>query len=180
MRNSQYLDSNHQSKQSVLRLVGPIVLLTGFIFTAIGMGSFFSSFGSIGAGPPRYFWCCFVGMPLMALGMGICKFAFLGTVTRYVANETAPVGKDVVNYMADGTQDAVRTMASAVADGLTGREEVDSGLPCGSCGEENDADARFCKNCGVNIVTELRCQSCGETNDSDARYCDACGHQISS
>ena len=69
-------------------------------------------------GPPRFFWCAFVGLPLMGLGGTICKFAFMGAVSRYIANEVAPVGKDVVNYMAEGTKGAVRDVAVAVGDRL--------------------------------------------------------------
>lgn len=82
-----------------LRVLGPAVIVVGVIFAAIGFVSFFSAFG--GFGPPRYFWCAFIGLPLIALGSAISRYAFLGAVSRYVANEVAPVGKDVINYMAD-------------------------------------------------------------------------------
>ena len=113
---SQQIDPRHSEMRDILRVVGPVVVIAGLIFTAIGLGSFFSSFGSFQ--PPRYFWCAFVGLPLIALGGAICKFAFLGAVTRYMANEVAPVGKDVVNYMAEGTKGAVRDVAAAVGEGL--------------------------------------------------------------
>ena len=55
----------------------------------------------------------------MAIGSGICKFAFMGAVTRYIADEVAPVGKDVVNYMVDGTKDSVRDLAASVSEGIS-------------------------------------------------------------
>ena len=141
---SPQIDPRHAELRGVLRVVGPAVVFVGLIFVVIGFGSFFAAFGSFG--PPRYFWCAFVGLPLFAVGMGICRFAFLGAVSRYVANEVAPVGKDVVNYMADGTQEAVRTVAAAIGQGLRagapGSEA--SQVPCPECQADNEVTANFC------------------------------------
>ena len=115
------MDPQHDQIRSLLRAVGPVILVVGIIFTIVGFGSVLSTaFGRPTFGPPRLFWCAFVGIPLMGLGGVICKFAFIGAVSRYIADEVAPVGKDVVNYMAEGTQDAVRTVAAAVGEGLRG------------------------------------------------------------
>ena len=68
-----------------------------------------------------------------------------------MADEVVPVGKDVVNYMADGTQDAVRTVASAVAEGLhagSPGQEAHSVL-CRKCNTANEASANFCKGCSA-------------------------------
>lgn len=51
----QQIDPEHSQTRDSLRLVGPAVVVVGMIFAAIGIGSFFSSFG--GFEPPRYFWC---------------------------------------------------------------------------------------------------------------------------
>src|SRR5687767_8391831 len=112
------IDPRHTDMRNTLRAIGPLVVIVGVIFTVIGLGSFFSSFGTFE--PPRYFWCAFVGLPLIGLGSAICKFAYLGAVTRYMANEVAPVGKDVVNYVAEGARGAVRDVAAAVGEGLRG------------------------------------------------------------
>ncbi len=82
----------------------------------IGLASFFSSFG--GFSTPRYFWCAFVGLPLLGIGGFLTKLGFLGTVARYVAGETAPVAKDVVNYMGEKTQLGVKSFTKAVAKGI--------------------------------------------------------------
>ncbi len=100
----QEIDPQHSDIRDLLRVVGPLVVGVGLIFTIIGVTSFFSAFS--GGGFPSQFWCAFVGLPLMALGTAICKFAYIGAVTRYIAAEVAPVGKDAVNYMADGTKDS--------------------------------------------------------------------------
>ena len=74
------LDPGHNDIRDLLRVVGPAVLAVGVLFMIIGVGNFFASFGTFQ--PPRYFWCAFVGIPLMGVGMAICKFAFIGAVTR--------------------------------------------------------------------------------------------------
>jgi hypothetical protein len=174
----QQIDKGHQETRSVLRIIGPIVAIIGFVFVAVGIGSFFSSFGSFG--PPRYFWCAFVGMPLLAVGIGICKFAFMGRVARYVANEVAPVGKDTFNYMAGGTKDAVRDLATAVGEGLRsgGSVEPAQRIRCHKCNMDNDVTAKFCNSCGSALGKSKECSNCHELNDHDARFCDNCGKEI--
>jgi double zinc ribbon protein len=176
----QQMDSgSHQGARAILRVIGPVVLGVGLLFAVVGIGNFFMSFGSFG-GPPRYFWCAFVGLPLIGVGIAICKFAFMGAITRYVANEVAPVGKDVVNYMADGTQDAVRDIASAIGEGLSTSpsDRELHGVRCHKCNENNEASAKFCKSCGASLSKSVTCSNCGELNDPDARFCDHCGQGI--
>jgi hypothetical protein len=166
----------HREIRGVLRFIGPLVLLVGLGFTIVGFGSFFLSFGSFE--PPRYFWCAFVGLPLLAIGGGITKFAYMGAVGRYVAGEAAPVAKDTFNYLADGTSPGVKSLARAVGEGLAGaggRSEPQAVLRCHKCNAENDADARFCDNCGAPLAKTKPCSACDELNDPDARFCDNCG-----
>jgi hypothetical protein len=149
MNEETNLDPNHTSTRRILRRLGPIVAGIGLLLTVIGIGSFFASFGSFG--PPRYFWCAFLGMPLLFVGLVLCGFAFQGAIARYQAGEVAPVAKDAFNYMAEGTQEGVKTVATAVAEGIAagvaGPRKADS--PCPRCSHSNDADAKFCKNCGA-------------------------------
>jgi len=162
---------DQSSAKSVLRVVGPLLFGVGLVFTIAGFGSFFASFGTFE--PPRYFWCAFVGLPLVGVGVGISKFAFMGPLYRYVAGETAPVAKDTFNYLAEGTQQGVRTMAAAVGEGL---RRSSSELKCEKCGQPNDTDARFCRNCGGCLATT--CPSCGHLSDAGANFCDACGKPL--
>jgi hypothetical protein len=128
-----------------------LILGAGLLFIVIGMVSFFSAFG--GFEPPHYFWCCFVGMPLAAVGGAMTSMGFMGAVTRYQAAEVAPVGKDTANYVADGIQPGVKTMAKAITSGLSeGLAESGKGVFCTQCGGRNDSDAKFCKSCGHAIV----------------------------
>ena len=165
-------NSKHDALRNALRVIGPLVVLTGVVFMAVGMISFFSAFGSFE--PPRKFWCCFVGIPLMGVGAGICRFAYFGSIIRYISNEMTPVGKDAFNQMAHGTKDSFKLLAGAVREGF--QKDSETTTEC-SCGTENDSEAKFCKSCGKSLQPHF-CGSCGNENDADARFCDHCGKQI--
>jgi hypothetical protein len=174
----QQIDPHHTATRAMLRIIGPSVAGIGLLFTLVAVASFFSALGTFE--PPRYFWCAFVGLPLLAVGIALSKFAFMGAVTRYMANEVAPVGKDVVNYMAEGTKDAVRELATAVGEGLrTGKtEQGGSVVPCPKCNVDNERSAKFCSACGTALHSSQACPACGALNDADARFCDHCGRLI--
>jgi hypothetical protein len=95
-----------------------------------------------------------VGIPLPFVGLAMCMFAFLGAFARYVSGEAAPVHKDTFNYLAQGTQGGVKTVATAVGQGLAAG--MSKGRPaevhCPSCHQANDTDAKFCKRCGTPIA----------------------------
>jgi hypothetical protein len=94
MQEDKKLDPGHAGKRDLLRVIGPSILAVGLLFTVIGMVSFFSAIGSFE--PPRYFWCCSLGLPLIFLGTVL---GYLGAVTRYVSGESAPVaGFDFKKY----------------------------------------------------------------------------------
>lgn len=160
-----------------LRVAGPAVAAIGLVFLLIGLGDFFMALGSFR--PPRYFWCAFVGMPLLAGGVALTRFAYLGPLARYVAEETAPVGKDVINYMARGTEPAVRSVASALKDEWSKSPDENS-KSCPQCGQRNDADARFCAHCGGAMTATAVCAHCGAKNAPSATFCDQCGHALAS
>jgi hypothetical protein len=135
-----------------MRAVGPLLAGVGLLFLIVGIGSFFASFG--GFEPPRYFWCAFVGAPLLVIGLGITQFAYLGAFTRFVLSEQAPVAKDTFNYMAESTKGGVKTVASAVGEGLAAGINVaaHSRVRCRRCNQANDVDAKFCKSCGASLA----------------------------
>ncbi len=172
------IDPRHTETRSALRVIGPCLAGVGVLFTVIGVASFFASFGTFQ--PPQYFWCIFVGFPLLAIGGMITKVAYLGAFTRYLADEVAPVGKDVVNYMADGTKDAVRDLASAVGEGLGLKPPGDqiTTIRCPKCDAENEPSASFCKHCGGPLAQTRVCPVCGHENAADAQFCDHCGRSV--
>ena len=173
MSDQEKINPGHETSRNVLRIVGPSIIALGGIFMLVGLMSFFSALG--GGGFPRLFWCCFVGIPLLFVGVVLTKFGFMGAIIRYQAGEVAPVGKDTFNYMAEGTQAGVRTVATAFASGLHEKSKQGQ-LPCPACGRANDAHARFCDECGA--VHSKICPACGERNDGDAKFCHGCGKRL--
>lgn len=171
MNDENRLNPNHRELRRWLRIVGPLMMVVGLVLVGIGLISFFSSFGSFE--PPRYFWCAFVGLPLLGAGLPVTKFAFLGNILRYFSAESAPVGKDTFNYMASETKSGVRDIAGAVREGFAGKT-----ISCPSCQQSNDAEARFCDNCGQPLTAEKVCQECSAINTADARYCNDCGSKF--
>lgn len=173
MNEEEKINPEHLKVRGVLRKLGPAILLLGLAFMAVGLISFFSAMTSFG--PPKYFWCMFVGMPLMFVGLVLTKVAYLGAVSRYMAAESAPVGKDTINYMVDGTKESIRDAAAAVRDGLAGET---SQRTCPECQHEFDVGAQFCDQCGYRIVADKQCVQCGTSNDADAKFCDSCGIKV--
>ena len=45
-------------------------------------------------------------------------------------------------------------------------------MVCASCGTENEAGRKFCKECAARL--ELVCPSCGAANSADAKFCGEC------
>jgi hypothetical protein len=101
-----------------LRCAGITILCVGGLLTLIGMGSFFAAFSSTSMEPPRFFWCAFLGLPLLVAGGVMTSLGFMGAFQRYVAGEVAPVAKDAANYMGENVQPAVKSIAKAVTEGI--------------------------------------------------------------
>jgi hypothetical protein len=57
-------------------------------------------------------------MPQLFVGITACMFGYLGAFHRYVAGESAPVAKDVVNYMGENVQPGVKAVAKAATEGV--------------------------------------------------------------
>jgi len=106
----------HKKARTFLRVVGPVIAAVGLIFLIIGVVSFFSSMGGPGLAP--YFWCCFVGIPLLFVGLLMCMVGYIGAMARYAAAEQVPVAIDALDDLAEGTQGAVKTLARSVVKGV--------------------------------------------------------------
>ena len=198
------LDPDHAAKRRFLRVLGPLLILVGLICLVSGFKSTFVDgpsrfmarespfpgqspgfdgmlFRQKSSSPFGRFWLMFVGMPLLGIGVIVTVLGYKGAVARYAAGELAPVAKDTVNYMANGTRDSVRTIASAIGEGLRGSAagaDSDSQVTvvrCHKCNAENDSGAKFCSQCGAALQKSKACLSCNELNDPDARFCDNCG-----
>ncbi|WP_428308493.1 hypothetical protein [Lacipirellula sp.] len=116
MNESQLQPPGHSSFRIAMQVAGPVLLASGLLFTGIAIGSFF--FAMSGGGAPRFFWCAFLGMPMMFVGGVMSMLGYVGVVQRYLAGETAPVAKDMVNYMGENTQPGMKAMARAVTEGF--------------------------------------------------------------
>lgn len=165
------LNPGHLRTRNLLRRIGPIVLGIGVLLMGIGMIDFFISMGSFD--PPKLFWCLFLGMPMLFIGIVMTKIGYMGAVARYMSAESAPVAKDTFNYVASETKEGVREIAGAIREGFVGE---DSGkVCCPGCEVPNDRDAKFCDACGGSMSNEKDCVACEMPNDHDAKFCDGCG-----
>lgn len=171
MDDGDKIDHRHSELRQTLRVLGPAIMVVGLVLVVIGIGNFFLAFGTME--PPRYFWCAFLGLPLIGVGGMITQYAFLGAIHRFVAGEAAPVAKDTFNYMATGTQAGVRDIATAIKQGFAGEP-----LSCPACGTSHDIEAKFCENCGQPIASSKTCSQCSAANNPRAKFCDTCGHKF--
>lgn len=108
--------AEHEHMRHALRVLGLVMVVVGGILLVVGLADFFSAFGTFEV--PDKFWCAFIGIPMLGGGFGILWFAYQGAINRFVAEENAPVAKDVLNYMGEHTQPGVRAFSRAVADGI--------------------------------------------------------------
>ena len=113
---SKLQTTEHKRARLILRRVGLTTGAIGLLLELVGVSSFFAAFG--GGGPPKLFWCCFAGMPLLFAGAVMCIFGFMGAVARYTAAEQVPVATDAITDLAEGTQAPVTTIARAVTKGV--------------------------------------------------------------
>ena len=49
-------------------------------------------------------------------------------------------------------------------------------MTCASCGTENEAGRKFCKECGSPLA--IACPGCGAANAADAKFCGECGERL--
>lgn len=165
----------HGRHRKGLRTVGFFLLAAGLVLEAIGMTSFFGAMS--GGGPPRYFWCSMVGLPILFVGLVLLRLGYLGAVSRYAASETAPVVADTTNYLVRETASSMRIAARAVAEGLRG-EGADATTECPACHKPQPGDANFCSACGTPMPSEVLCRACQRTNPNTARFCNGCGADL--
>ena len=158
-----------------LALAGIVVIMQGREISANAPAFFADSDAHMKASERSMARYAIGGFLLMA-AVGLIGFAIQGTLSRYTAAEHAPVVKDTVGYVVDGTRGSVKSVAQAVAEGVRG--EPQAVLRCHKCNKDNDPDAKFCSGCGAALAKSVKCAACGELNDPDANFCDACGKTI--
>jgi hypothetical protein len=176
MRRNPLESPAHEGKRVFLRAAGMLLAAAGAVLTGIGFVSFFQAFG--GSEPPTRFWCAFLGLPLLGIGLSMMKLGYLGTISRYVAEETAPVAVDTLNYVARETKDALRESVAHIASGLSPAAAASRNCP--HCNRPTPGNANFCGDCGGALPRVTACPQCRRSNGADARYCAGCGTQLAS
>ena len=181
----EIINAGHSKIRRTLRIAGPIMLSVGGLCVAIALFDVIRVIITDSFEPPKLAALFFVGGPLLVAGFGVTSFAFMGAVARFQAGEVAPVAKDTFNYMADGTQEGIKTVGKAVGEGLASgfaagginaaASETEAGVRCHKCNFVETADAKFCSNCGAAMEKSKPCPKCNELNDPDAKFCDNCG-----
>lgn len=170
------INPKHSSIRLVLRLIGPALLVVGAIFMIVGFVDFVGAMN--GHGAPTKFWCFFVGMPLLFLGFVTTNMAFLGAVMRYQAQEVAPVATDTINYMADGTQQGVKTVARAAASGIAeGLAEGSAAAASSSSAASTASVASMVAGLAAEPTASAKvilCHKCNAVNPEGSLYCNAC------
>jgi hypothetical protein len=181
-------DPAHEGFRKVCRVMGPLMILGGFVMVVVGIYSFSRRFGEplgfpmpFGNAEPRkpdLFWLAFVGMLVLIGGVWLTVIGYMGAAARYVAAETAPVAADTINYVAHGAREGVKEIVGAVAEGVRREAGGKILVRCHKCEAENDADAKFCKACGAALGKSVTCPACNEKNDPDANFCVNCGGKL--
>ena len=175
MNNSEY-ENKHNGTSKKLKAFGVLLLIVGLGCTIAGITDFFIHLSSHGM--PTLFFLCFIGFPCAAAG-GVCLvLGYQRKMNSYIASQNAPVAKDAMNYMLDGTSDAIAKAAGKVANSIDNSSKVEgvNFNTCSKCGHKNPAGTKFCSKCGAIIVK--KCPYCGAQNDDSAQYCNSCGKNI--
>jgi len=103
------------AQRGLLRAGGILLVAAGLAFALVGALDFFGAFGH--GGMPEKFWCLFVGLPLLGIGMALLRAGFFGAAARYTAGEVAPVVGDSIEYLGARSSGVVRDLARQVAEG---------------------------------------------------------------
>lgn len=156
----------YKKTNKFLRLFGPIIFLVGLILLIVSITNFMNG-GFDYAGLP------FIAMPLCFVGGVMSMFGYMGTLSRYTSSQTAPVAKDVTNYMLENTKESIGSVVKEISENLT---ETIGIKECPKCNHKINPNARFCDECG-SLLYKV-CPSCNTENDFDAKFCQSCGIKI--
>ncbi|MCR3905699.1 MAG: zinc ribbon domain-containing protein [Tenericutes bacterium] len=150
--------------KKTLRKSGITLLVIGLLLMVVAMVDLFLS------DIPQVFYLFFIGGLFLFIGLVMTFYGYMGAVARYQASEIAPVAKDTINYMLDGTKDSA---------GKFFEQLKNTPLPsktCPQCGKELFPDAMYCDNCGCAMFK--KCPDCMELNEVSSKFCKSCGNQF--
>ena len=154
---------DYSKTKKTFRTIGFIILPIGLVLSIIGFVDFLMGFNSMTQ--PKLFFCLFIGLPMTSIGIIFLILGFMKELNSFAASQSAPVHKDVINYMLDGTREEVNKTINA-----------SNKIICPECKAENDKDALFCSNCGHKL--KIVCSKCNAENDADAKFCKNCGEEL--
>ena len=167
--------NNHQKTKKNLKIIGIILVIVGGICAITGFVDFFIAANS--QRMPQLFFLCFIGMPLIFVGTICLINGYRKQINQYHSSQTAPVAKDVANYMIDGTRDSLTKTAASINEAISTNSNTSINVNvCEKCGEKNPIDAKFCSNCGSEI--KIKCPQCGHEMDDGAKFCNNCGYKL--
>jgi RNA polymerase subunit RPABC4/transcription elongation factor Spt4 len=172
------IDPGHENVRGVLKTVGPVLLVAGGLCMAVAFIDLVLTMMDDGFRQPKFFWCFFLGMPLLVAGGAMTNAAYAGRIARYFSQEATPVATDTFNYAAKEVRASVRELAGAIGEGLSAQAAPAVETVCRQCRYANQPDARFCSKCGAALDSQIACPACGDLNNRDARFCDHCGKPI--
>ncbi len=156
-------ETKHQKTKRIFKILGIIFTIAGLALAITGFASIFIAMNN--EEMPSLFWCCFVGFPVLAVGLWMLMLGFRKEFMQYAKNETVPVFNDAAQQAQPGI--------SAIADAV--REKSDS-VVCPNCGNPCPQDAKFCEKCGSALYKS--CPDCGEQVSLDAQFCKKCGKKL--
>lgn len=163
----------HNETKKKLRVIGIILLVIGAVCMITGFVDFALSMKSED-GMPSLFFLIFLGSPMAFVGIALLILSYKKEIGTYIKNESVPV----INEAADELKPAVKSVVSAVKEGLKGEVTKDekSERICPHCGKHNDTDHAFCAFCGKPLGKV--CPVCGAQQDSGDVFCGKCGAKL--
>lgn len=166
----------HIKARESLRVAGVVVAGFGVVVFLVGLSGFVSALTHANdlTHKPNILriFLMFPGLLMIGVGGQMCLLGWAGSIAKYGVREGVPASVEGVNRVALGAAQGVRAVAGAVAAGL----QQGVGVPCGACGETQDADARFCDACGKPM--RPGCGSCGAAGRAGDRFCARCGSAL--
>lgn len=151
----------HKRIRNTLRWIGFPLLFIGILLIVLGFILFTSPMHGMGEDPDSWGnsfsdakngWIMIaVGAPMFVVGSVLVRFSFLGTVAKYVANES---------------RDAVSIAGDSAGVGLSRGIRRGGGIPL----------THMDKGGGDGI--KIRCRKCGYLDSEDAKFCSRCGSRL--
>ena len=169
-------EQQHNRTKKKLRIVGGILLGVGVVCALVGFIDFALTFVNASNGGARFpslFFLAMIGIPMIGLGAGLLVFSYKKEIGRYIKNESVPV----INEAAEELKPAVKSVVSAVREGIKGDADEDKKeFVCPHCGKVNLDDGAFCSFCGKPM--QKTCPICGAKQSGENVYCGKCGTRL--